>query len=254
MRFSHSKLEIARKCMKQFHYKYILKYPVLDTEPTEFGNLIHEIAQNYKGSGKKELMCLYEKYRPKYKFESKTYKNKIKLALKNIHDFWQINLKNQKYEPEQEVTESLTESISLNGKIDVIIFNDNKVRIIDYKTSKTDKYSDHTNQLAMYKILVNKKYNIPYENMSCEIVYLSMDEVDKSGKHILNEGYNNIVREYDVDESDIDVLIEEIESVKHRIERAEKNNIWRANPTWFNCTYCSFNEHCDEKYKDKKDS
>ena len=249
MEFSHSRLDVARKCMKQFYLKYILKLKVdEDTDPTEYGNLIHEIAQNYNGGGKETLKNLYKKYRNNYKFDNKKYKKKIKLALKNIHDFWKINLKDQNFVPEQEIKTKINDEIELNGNVDIIIFKDDYVRIIDYKTNKSTKYADHTNQLAMYKILVNKKYNIPFEKMKCEIVYLSLDEEDKTGKKILNEGYKNISKPYNVDESDIDVLIEEIESIKHRIDRSTKSGIWKENPTWFNCTYCAFSGQCDKKY------
>lgn len=253
MRFSHSKLNTVRKCMKLFHYKYILKeIGEEDDDPKNFGNLIHKIAENYTGGGKKVLLKLYNQFKDKYDFDMKTYKKRLKLALKNIHTFWKENLQDTEFKTEQEITENFIDDISLTGKIDVMITVDNKVRIIDYKTSKSTKYDDHTDQLAMYMFLIHKKYDIPYENMECEIVYLSLVDEDKKGNVVLTEGYENISRVYSVDESDVAMLGEEIEAINHRIQRALRTDKWIARPSWFNCTYCPYKDLCDEKWTDDK--
>lgn len=249
MRFSHSKLDVVRQCLKKYHFKYEIRLQVdEDEEHLKFGNLCHDVAEHYTGGGKKQLLKLFKKLHKTYDFKLCDYKERLKIAMANIHHFWKANLKETKWEPEQEITVDITDDIRVTGKVDVLIFYGNRVRIIDYKTNKSKKYANHTNQLAMYMYLVHNKYGISYDKMECEIVYLSLMPQEKDGTEVLNEGYENIHKKYDLDASDVAVLLEEIEAIHHRIQRARKNDKWRSNPTWFNCTFCPFSEHCDEKF------
>ena len=254
MRYSHSKLDVIRQCLKKYHFKYVIRLDVdEDQEYLFFGNLCHDVAEHYRGEGKKQLLKLVKKFHKKYPFKMEDFKQRLKLALKNIHSFWKNNLDGANWEPEQEISINFSEDVSVNGKVDVIIWGeDGRVRIIDYKTNKSKKFSDHTNQLSMYMYLVHHKYGIPYDKMDCEIVYLSLLPNEKDGTEVLNEGYEHINKQYQLDETDVAVLMEEIEAIDHRIHRAEKNEKWTAKPTWFNCTFCPFSEHCDEKFINDK--
>ena len=74
-----------------------------------------------------------------------------------------------------------------NGKIDLLIINrDNTCLIIDYKTDEKGGHSlseleahlikKYTPQLEIYKSAINKCFNIPLDNISCEFYHMYMDE------------------------------------------------------------------------------
>jgi RecB family exonuclease len=226
-----------------------------DTTASDFGNIIHGIAENYTGNGKEEILRIYKHLLKAYniKIENEDYKKRLPLAFKNVHACWKAHLKHTKQEncfQEDDITVSVNESYGLNGKIDLIVLQDDgMVRIIDYKTSKSTKYAKFENQLATYMYLVHRKYEIPYEKMICEIDYLALMPEEKDGTPVINTGYDNISKICPVDESDVCVLLEEIEHIHHRILRSEKKNTWRASPTWFNCNFCPFNSLCEDRHE-----
>jgi hypothetical protein len=250
--YSHSKLEILRKCFLLFKYKYLDKLPeVQDKSATDFGEVCHFIAENYKGTGKIELETLLkQKLTKEYKLTD-FYKNKIPLALKNIHAYNKLfsDPEIEFVNKELDLTIPLNDAISLTGKIDIMIkYKNGKYRIVDYKTSKA-KNANHTNQLSMYKLLIHKKFGIKYEDMQTDIVYLALENITKKGERVLNEGLENIILPYDVDEMDVNCLIMEIESLHNKIKLSKDKNVWNCNPTWFNCTYCGFKHICDKKFQ-----
>lgn len=250
--YSHSKLDILRKCFLQYKYKYIDKLEAeKDTIATDFGEVCHLISEHYTGSGKVELLKLYKNLVPeKYKLIEK-YVHKVPLALKNIHAY---NTKILKHKDVVEVNNELnlktqlTEEIEINGKIDVLIkYKNGRYKVVDYKTSKA-KRNDYTNQLAMYKLLIHTNYNIPYDQMDAEIVYLALDGETKYGEIVLNEGVENIISTYNIEETDIYCLISEIEHLHKCVKTSLDKNDWSCKPTWFNCTYCDYKNKCDKRF------
>lgn len=257
MNYSHSKLDVARKCMRHFKFQYIDKLKgtaEVDMSASNFGSTCHEIAERYMGGGKDELLALYHSLVPSKYIISDFYKPKLSLALKNIHEYWinalSHNVKEIKHESDISIT--LNEEISLNGKIDIVIeYVDSRIRIVDYKTNKSNEWANHTNQLSMYMLLLNKKYNISYENMDCEIIYLALDPVNKKGKVIPNTGYANISKIYKLEECDVEILKSEIESIHKVIEKSQAKNEWKAKPAKFSCTYCPYNDICKDKWTEE---
>lgn len=251
--YSHSKLEVIRKCLLLYKNKYIDKLEgEQDKSATDFGEVSHSIAENYKGTGKQELLDLYKGLvKEKYKLTD-FYVKKIPLSLKNIHTFHKTIIEDESVEwvkRELDLKAKLTDDIEINGKIDILIkYKNGRYKIGDYKTSKSSKYGDHTNQLAMYKLLLNKNYDIPYSSMDSDIIYIALDGEDKYGNIILNEGLENIIKPYDVTASDIYCLEEEIKSIHNMILKNMDTNIWKENPTWFNCTYCQYSKICTKKF------
>lgn len=248
---SHSKMEVARQCMKKFMHQYILKTEIdeeQDTSSADFGSCIHEIAENYTGGGKEELLALYHQLVPSKYTISDDYKPKIPLALKNLHQYFVKYLKTQKEcQNELDIKIEFDERIMLTGKIDILIEKvDGKWRVVDYKTKKNNQWYDPKDQLAMYMLMMNKKFGIPLEDIDCEIVYLSMDWEDKKGNKIMNEGYENIAKVYKVTENDVYLLEREINVLYKRIQKNQESGEWLANPSWFNCTYCPYKSICED--------
>lgn len=250
--YSHSKLEILRKCFLNYKYKYVDKLDdEQDRSAADFGEVCHIISEKYNGTGKKELLSLYKEITKQKYVLNEFYIKKIPLALKNIHTFYTNYLNDPNVvdiKRESDILINLNETIQLNGKIDLIItYKNNRVKIIDYKTSKA-KNANHTNQLSMYKLLIHKKYNIPYDLMDTEIIYLALNAETKYGEKVLNEGIENIKLPYSITETDIFCLISEIEQIDNMIKLSTEKNDWKSNPTWFNCTYCGYNKICPKKF------
>jgi predicted RecB family nuclease len=251
--YSHTKLDVARKCMLMYKFQYVDKIKIDgDTAASDFGSLIHGIAEEYKGGGKIELLALYHKGIETYKLTD-FYKAKVPLALQNVHEYWKAILANEEVvkevKHESDITVPLNETLTLNGKIDIVIEQKNgRFRIVDYKTNKSNAYANHNNQLSMYMLMLNKKYGIPYDKMDCEVVYLAMDAENKKGDKIKNSGYDNISKIYKLEECDVECLISEIETIDKAIEKSIAKNEWKARPGKFACTYCPFNPLCDKKW------
>lgn len=253
--YSHSKLEIARSCWLKFKYQYIDHAKSVEIrDASDFGEVCHYISENYKGSGKAELLALYHEIINKNKITLvEDYKKRLPLALKNIHDHWNSKFKNlpegTEIKKEDNIEIQLTESIKLNGKIDILIkYPTGNITITDLKTNKSNKYADHKNQLAMYMLLLNRKYKIPFENMETDIIYLCMLDSDKYGNKILNEGYDNIHKIYKLDEIDVECLLSEIITIDAQLKKNLERNSWKPKPSKFGCTYCKFNHMCAEKF------
>jgi len=247
--YSHSKLEIARQCMLKFKYQYVDKLPGKeeDRSAADFGEVCHFIIEHYKGGGKEELLAHYHQIVPAKIILSDKYKAKIPVALKNIHDHWKqvINQPGHvKTEPEQELTVDFRDGLKLTGKIDLLIeYTDNKWKVTDYKTSKSLKYANHRDQLAMYMLLLHLKWNIPYDRIDTDVVYLALDEFEKDGTPVLNEGYENICKTYKLDETDVECLITEINMIHTKLEKNKDTNQWKANPNKL-CNWCKYKSIC----------
>ncbi len=253
-RYSHTKLDVARQCMLKFKYQYIDKIKVeddIDDSASVFGSLTHEIAERYVGGGKEELLSLYHELVPTKYTLTDFYKQKVPIALQNIHEFWKevLSTNVKKVEHEADITIELNENIKLNGKIDIIIEqNSGRTKIVDYKTNKSNQWSNHTSQLAIYMLLLHKKYGIPYDKMDCEVIYLALEPINKKGETIENVGYKNISKIYTLDECDVDCLISEIETIDKAIQKSIDKGEWKSKPGKFNCTYCPFASLCDKKW------
>jgi CRISPR/Cas system-associated exonuclease Cas4 (RecB family) len=250
--FSHSKLDVARTCFLQYKFKYVDKVQVEGkADATEFGGLIHEIAEHYTGTGRSELLELYHKFKNQYAITD-FYRLKVPLALKNVHtSFVECDKDVKEKWSEDEVRVPYNDEIELNGKIDFrSLTNDDRHIIADYKTSKSSAYANHRNQLSMYMLMLHLKYGIAYEDMDMIVIYLALDGTDKKGLTIANEGWSNIKKDYKLDESDVSALEMEITAIWNKIQKCTDRNDWPAKPTKFSCTWCPFNELCDKKWID----
>lgn len=246
---SHSKMDVARKCMKLFDYKYIQKIKTdVENIYADFGSFVHEVAEHYKGEGKEKLIELFKNLVPsKFKIHE-SYKHKIPLALKNVHSYYANYLKKQiEFKNELNLAFALEDDIIINGKIDILIkTKKGKWRVVDYKTKKTYKFYDPKDQLAMYMLLLHNIFDIPYEDIECEIVYVSLEREDKYGNIIPNEGYKNISKVYKVTYEDVKLLEREIRVLYKRIHKNIETNTWLSNPSWFNCTFCDYKDICED--------
>ena len=123
----------------------------------------------------------------------------IENLVKNIYKFQNINLDNNaeriidivekyiedekddfKYIKKVEASEyRVEENYILYGQIDLILEDENEIKIIDFKTGKyneTEFSSNYRQQLSLYKLLLQKKYN---KEIRTYLYYLEEDEPKK---------------------------------------------------------------------------
>jgi RecB family exonuclease len=169
---SHSSLETMSKCRRAWYLKYIQKlYVEKDNDVTDFGNLCHEICENYFGGGQIEIKRLFNLYNRKY-ILTPEYEAKLPLAFKRIEKFFDSNLANSsKVYHEKEFRIFVNSYIDVTGKIDVLYkdVNDEWV-VVDYKTSK--KMGDHTAQFSFYYYLISKITGKTPKKLKFQGVYL----------------------------------------------------------------------------------
>jgi hypothetical protein len=239
IKLSTSCVSCYEQCPRRWYFRYIKKlYPKVD-EPdfNQFGNLVHDIAENFKdGCSLKEFKQLVAE---KLQFHELTEKYRAKLipAVKNLYIYCSQNFKKDDViSREKKIDKHYKGKFFLTGKIDVIHLRGNRVKIVDWKTSKAEK--DHSFQLAFYKFLLEIIDLVKVDTLECEIVYLCADEKDE----LL------YVSKYNIEKDDVQSAINRIDGLIKTYERLGTDNIekWRKK-TGPLCKYCDYykSEDCD---------
>lgn len=241
--FSHSGLSIMEKCPRKWFYRYIKGFYCSLKQPwTDFGLLVHTVAENYKGGGKEEVQSLIKKYmfyergikqgEKRWIIEGDYYKNRAQVAFKNLIQFYDAYLKNAKYlKFEKEFRGPITPYLDMTGKVDVLYKSEeDEWIIVDYKTSK--QKSDHNIQLAFYFYLMNWCQNKNVKNLKCLVVYLGLES--------LSTDLDDIVEEYNLDLTDLEFNESRLQAGINRIANCgyDKNK-WRKKPTKL-CDFCEY--------------
>ena len=241
IKLSPSSVSTYEQCPRRWFYRYIRRlYPeVEESEFTEFGNLIHDIAENFKdGCSLKEFKELVAS---RLKFYDLTEKYRMKLipAVKNLYVYCNQKFgKDDVIDRERKVEFHYKGKFFLTGKIDVIHARGNKITIIDWKTSKAEK--DHSFQLSFYKFLLEIIDLIHVDSLECEIVYLCAEEKEE----LL------YVSKYTIEKDDVLSAISRIEGLIKAYEKLGDTDInkWRKK-TGPLCNYCDYykSKNCDGK-------
>ena len=170
----------------------------------------------------------------------------IENLVKNIYKFQNINLDNNaeriidivekyiedekddfKYIKKVEASEyRVEENYILYGQIDLILEDENEIKIIDFKTGKyndTEFSSNYRQQLSLYKLLLQKKYN---KEIKTYLYYLEEDEPKK---------------EIFIDDEDLKEDLENIEKTSQDILDKKFEKIpYNENI----CGLCEFKNYC----------
>jgi hypothetical protein len=236
--FSHSSLDVFSKCAFEWYLKYIeLNYPEKNNPTTDFGNLCHEIGENYFGGGRAETKRLCKEY------------VKMPLAMARIEKFFEAKLANSpKVFREKEFRLALNPYIDVTGKIDVLYKDDDSWTVVDYKTSK--KFGNYEKQFAFYYYLLSKYANKVPEKMKFQGVYLCAG----NGTEI-----HDFVKETVLDKSCIELTEDRIEDCYNTIltkDIGDKSK-WHKNPHIL-CDWCEYgpirgNGICEGRHPKKEE-
>lgn len=219
MIFSASRLDRFIQCPYSFKLIYIDKVKQLDVPNTELecGSFVHAITEDYCKTGNfKNSKSFIEKY-----LKTKPYSEKLN-KLKDILLFFKENNKGETLELESTMNFVFPFGMQITGRIDRIAQVDNKIKIIDYKTSKSVD-TQITAQQKLYYYYGKKKY--PNNEVELEWQYLFCGKI-------------KIIRDLDVKEIDIS-----FEKLYNRINHAIKLNLFEYSNSWI-CKYCSVITHC----------
>lgn len=243
---SFSSLESFSQCPRKWYLRYIKKiYPDIKQDHTEFGNLIHKIAEEYNGSGRKEIKRLFNKFKDDYDIDYKKYSKRIKLALNNLDTFFNVYLKTVKnILTEKEFRFPLNEIFDLTGKIDLMCKSGNEWIIHDWKTSKNKK--DQSKQLASYFFMLRwvaeKRSKKMPNKIRARIVYLCLESEE--------DDPDEFVDEYVIDLDDVEMIDNILKTTMRRINFIKQSDEtkWRkkCGPL---CDYCDYKKegYCDGK-------
>jgi hypothetical protein len=229
---SHSSLETMTKCPHQWYLKYVKQlYPEKDNDVTDFGNLCHEIAENYYGGGRLEIKRLYKEISPKY-ILTPEYAKKLPLAMKRLEVFYNEKLeKSPKVYHEKEFRFALDEYIDVTGKVDVMYKEeDGTWVVVDYKTSK--KMGNYFDQFAFYYFLITRISGKIPDKLKFQGVYFC------AGSGIeLDDFVDEVILEKDAIEVAENRIGNGINTIlHHNVDNIEK---WKKKPSPL-CSWCEY--------------
>ncbi|MBS1643843.1 MAG: ATP-dependent helicase [Bacteroidetes bacterium] len=179
---SYSSLSKYLKCPLAFYYENILKVPFLKGEALVFGSAVHAalelffkemLRRNQEFPSLEELIKWFEQ---KFYFEAAglsdlAYNRRLDQGRLLLTDYYKTNSKqwSKNVAVEYSVKRFFLDGVPVVGKIDKIIFHDDGLQVIDYKTGNADsntnsnlnppndkdpKGGDYWRQMVFYKLLL----------------------------------------------------------------------------------------------------
>ena len=238
-KISSSCLDTYDQCKYKFYLRYILKqYPNIPSEYLDFGNLIHQIAEDWTGGTFTEMFAMFQEiYKTPYGFQKdrhyslpKHYKPKVKKALWNFYNFYNTTLKDLKRGSDYFIEHQIDISkptYTLFGKIDLLYVSGDVLYLCDYKSSKAVK--DYREQLAYYFFLLKLEGITTEEFLDVKMIYLCLDS---------QEDY--YLDEYTLTNKDIEkVRTRLMDFSKGKKLRGEDPEKWSPNITPL-CGWCDY--------------
>lgn len=161
-KWSYSRFSMFQKCPAQYHWHYIKKMPRLPSKALDNGLRIHKLAEDYVKGKIKRLPKELDNFEDEFKSLKKLYKQEKGFT-----------------EPDISITESLESSKMEDtdwfiGFADFILFNDDEIVLIDYKTGRY--YPSHQEQGHAYAMAL-MALNPDVENVYVEFWYLDNGNV-----------------------------------------------------------------------------
>ena len=225
-RYSPSKLKTFQSCPLQYKLQYVDKIciPQPITADTQFGSMIHKMAEIFDGTNKIDLIKLVKNYQLNEEF-----RGAIVPTLRNFFLFWE---KYNKYPFKTEKGYDLkTDDLWLYGIVDRIITKANdELIVVDYKTAKNENRDGHLFQMRIYNLMLSRLFNKEPKEVKCIIYY---PRIHVENKYLFtNKEINNFEQE-----------------LKSLIQTIESNMEWTPRPG-FHCKWCGYKDkHCPAKKK-----
>lgn len=282
LHLSASSFQTYNECGFKYYLSKILSLDSFEeTLSTKLGNIAHKILENYIKNETTDLSEIKKDY------NLTPYENIIIDSLKPLLDKMLenfINFKNNTklkdfISEDSDYTYVINDNASLIGRIDLIINNNNKFAIIDFKTGDT-KFDEKnakfglSNQLPIYYLLT-KESNSQFKDKEFlgfyihtlldknfyqnNFSYLLLNGITLSSEalSIINENFIKSVRNNYIiyNKDDFNQIIETTKNlINETTENILKGN-FSINPKFIgasnkSCPYCKFKNICYKTYKD----
>jgi len=256
-KFSATALNKYLRCPLTFYFENILRVPMARTTAMGFGNAIHYALEMYFRSlnekskensaipPKEFLLEYFEKGMERYHshFTTLEYQNYLthgKKVLETYFDYYHDHWSDPKeYKLEYVVDDVSVEGIPIKGKLDKLIFYEDQLEVVDYKTGRykaaklkpplgpDDNGGDYWRQLTFYKLLLDNdpKRTLKYTSGT-------MDFVEQSN----NQFYR---RSLVISKLDTELVIDQIKESYDRLNNHDFTGCGEDNCKW--CTFANEN-------------
>ena len=284
MKLSYTSLKTYFECGFKFYLSRILKIDEFeDTLFTKLGTIMHkylELVAKNKKIDFDELLSLYS-LTNKERIIISALKNQIILEEENINNLFNSTCLKTVNAEDTSFSYSLNNNFILEGKIDLILSNQNHYVIIDYKTNDSENFSPDlikhgfSLQLPIYYLLT-KNGSSNFINKDISGLYintiLSKNYFKNDFKYLLlngltfNDNFNLIQGEQElIKKQNRNYISYDNEEFKNNIETTSKiineacNQIqdgnFKINPKVIqnkvdSCKYCKYKDICYMTYKD----
>jgi hypothetical protein len=282
--FSATKIDSYLHCPLRFYHKYVLdlsqKQEITENlEQHEIGEIVHNVLKAFFDRKKGQELCLEEKdcdamdrvvenvFRNRYSgsIEGNTYlvKLQVKKRMKDVIDFHRLNHQGIVIEEcegwhSAELELASGQKVSLKGKFDRLDKRDERVCIVDYKTSTTVKMPDAAKlrdslreewcktvpsvQLPLYVLLYAESHkDVPVNHINGSLMVLGAKRIGEkmlfkqgSKPEAAYEGYKQVIQ----------TLLEEILDGERQFEPTR--DIERE------CLWCDYKALCGTQWVTKK--
>ena len=235
IKLSASAIKTYEQCPKKYYFNYIEQIPKKQWDHFDLGNLCHRALETFHGIYMKEGLTKKKTLNNLMSHSFSVARNEFK----NMNDVLVSEAKEMLAEylklvqktgmpivkgVELSFTFNLTDNVLMRGFIDRLdVLKDGKFRIIDYKTTKNDKYLDDF-QLLIYGLWLKKEY--PHIKSF------------KGAYVLLRHGCR--FKEYEFNIDDIEKIEKKLIAYSNKIREEDQ---WTPIPTAL-CNWCDFKNIC----------
>jgi CRISPR/Cas system-associated exonuclease Cas4 (RecB family) len=232
---SASKCKTYEQCPRKYYYSYIEKLPKQQWDHLLLGTFVHSVLEEFHRSFTECGIIENPRFLMKQCFNKAIKKSEVELSKEILSGGFLLcksylnKILNVGFLPkvinvEEKFDIALTEKYSVIGFVDRLdLDSDGVYHIIDYKTSKSDKYMDNF-QLNVYGLyLLDKFKDVDFFRGS--YIMLKLDSKNVS---------------FDFNKNDVEKMKDKLISIAQRIEEEER---WVVKPTRL-CDYCDFKDVC----------
>lgn len=282
LKLTYTKIQSFYECSFKYYLNYILKADEFtDSIASIIGSFTHHLMElKIKGFNVDfDLELNRLSIKPSYRLLINALKEQILVALDHVYEMFKNSQFDKALAESDNYIYRIDEKSYLEGKIDLIMYNDNDFAIIDYKTNDTKidlgiiKYGLNM-QLPIYVLLcqesklniINKKLTGLYINtiISKDYYQDKKDYILLKGLTITESDFDKIGREYikpkrkkyipfgeDNYKALLDMTKEKIAEAAKRIKDGQFDiNPKKKKNTNLSCTFCEFYDICYHDYHD----
>lgn len=218
--WSYSSLKLFEQCPRRYQAEKVTKeVPFIQGEAALYGEQLHKAAEEYVRDGKE--------IDPRFAF-IKPYLDKLN-AIEGVK-FCEMKLGVKRMDGRLIACEFFDPEVWFRGVADLVIIDDDRAWIVDYKSSKSAKYAD-TRQLALMAAALFLKYP-QIKKIKTSLLFVVSKEFIKE----------NFGKEYGLS------VFSELNGLLTARDHAYENDIWNPRPNGLCKRWCPVKAcpHCGE--------